>query len=166
MSQGSLPYEVDQKMGSRPAGAAGLTHRPSETRALSLPCKGGPGGGRINQLRRHRIAQAKPCALSPPCKGGARGGEGGGGRINQLRRHRIAQAKPAHFPPLAKGGPGGVGAGSTSSVATASRKRNPRAFPPLQRQGQGGGGRPTNPVRSPPVREIRPSDYIYNYIIV
>ncbi len=150
-------------------------HHASETRALSPPCKGGPGGdgGRINQLRRHRTTQAKPAHFPPLAKGGPggvgagstssvaaamrkdvitfpplqRGGQGGGGRINQLRRHLIAQAKPAHFPPLAKGGPGGVGAGSTSSVATAMRKRNPRTFPPLQRGGQGGWG-PDQPAPS------------------
>ncbi len=103
------------------------------------------GGGRIKQLCRHRIAQAKPAHFPPLAKGGpggvgpdqaalspphasetrdsplAKGGQGGG-PIHQLRRHRNAQVKSTHFPPLAKGGPGGVGAGSTSSVATATHK--------------------------------------------
>ncbi len=125
-------------------------HRASETRALSPPCKGGArgGGGRINQLRRHLIAQAKP-AHFPPLQ---RGGQGGWGPNQPAPSppHRASETR-ALSPPLQGGVQGGWGPNQPAPSPPHRASETRALSPPLQGGVQGGWG-PNQPAPSPPLR--------------
>ncbi len=77
-----------------------------------------------------------------------RGGQRGWGPDQPAPSPPLMRKDVIELSPLAKGGPGGVGAGPTSSVATANAQAKPAHFPPLAKGGpRGGGSARTNQLR-------------------